>query len=119
MKSLSFRSVRSFLTFVVLGLRSSESWWHPYINFTYPESHERALPRAENPSGSKQENIKERSFAAVVLFTLLSATLCLKAASGDLDPSFAKTGMTRLGFGFGEDYANAVAVQVNPQLLKS
>jgi uncharacterized delta-60 repeat protein len=117
MKSLSFRAIRSFLTLAALGLRSSESWWHPPFSITHPESSKRALPEAENLKGPKQENIKVRSFAAGVLFALLGATLCLKAASGDLDPSFAKTGMTRLGFGLGQDYARAVAVQADGKLI--
>ncbi|MDQ6631954.1 MAG: hypothetical protein M3Y82_09380 [Verrucomicrobiota bacterium] len=38
-------------------------------------------------------------------------------APGDLDLSFAGTGFTRTGFGFGEDFAYAVAIQADGKLL--
>lgn len=117
MKLLSLRSIRSFLKLAATGLYSPEMWQHPQLHIAYfPNRGEHASVKVGKSSSSRQQSSLKSSFAAIALLFVLTA-LHLHAASGDLDPSFAKTGMTRLGFGFGEDQANAVAVQPDGKLV--
>jgi uncharacterized delta-60 repeat protein len=55
-------------------------------------------------------------FMLTVLSNLAFAVI-LHAATGDLDPSFAGSGTKRLRFGFGEDFAYAVAVQPDGKVV--
>lgn len=55
------------------------------------------------------------SLLAGLLNLILVAAL--HAAAGDPDLGFAGTGRTHFGFGFGEDFANAVALQANGKLV--
>ena len=48
------------------------------------------------------------------VFRLATTTF---AAPGDLDPNFAGTGKTRLGFGSGDDQIGAVAVQTDGKIV--
>jgi uncharacterized delta-60 repeat protein len=48
---------------------------------------------------------------------LFSVAFHAHGAPGNLDASFAGTGTTRIGFGFAEDHASAVAVQADGKLV--
>lgn len=48
---------------------------------------------------------------------LLAGGTATQAAPGDLDPAFARTGKTRVGFGGGVDEGSATAVQTDGKLL--
>src|SRR5436190_7956745 len=50
-------------------------------------------------------------------FLNLIVAAMLHAAAGDPDLGFAGTGRTHFGFGFGEDFANAVALQADGKLV--
>lgn len=52
---------------------------------------------------------------AGLLYLILAAAL--QGAAGDPDLSFAGTGRTRFGFGFGEDFAYAVAAQPDGKIV--
>jgi uncharacterized delta-60 repeat protein len=60
-------------------------------------------------------NAKLYSF--IIALALIGEGRLAEAAPGDLDSSFAGTGAIRTGFGFGEDFAFAVAVQADGKLL--
>ena len=59
---------------------------------------------------------RARELIMAGLFNLMLSTM-LYAAPGDLDASFGGTGRARLGFGFGQDFGRAVAVQADGKLI--
>lgn len=54
---------------------------------------------------------------ALAVFLNLAVAVLVPAAPGDLDRTFAGTGMKRLRFGFGDDFAYAVTVQPDGKVV--
>lgn len=59
----------------------------------------------------------EKNGWLLTILLLIVTTATAQAAPGDLDATFAGTGKTRLGFGFGNDFGRAVAVQSDGKLI--
>ncbi len=63
------------------------------------------------------ESYSTRIRACILGFLILLLATTLWAASGNLDPSFAGSGLKRFGFEFGDDFGNAVAVQPDGKVV--
>ena len=67
--------------------------------------------------GTKPHQTMKTHITSFLLPALFSVAFHAHGAPGDLDASFGGTGTTRVGFGFGEDYGRAMAVQADGKLV--